>query len=284
MAGGTALALTGIIAVSPAAPALGVAGPASVQLTASLDLFGPWADVFNTTLANATEVFDAIKEADFGFPGSLQEALAATTFIGVDVATPEGSELAAQTLDWSHLWGLQYLAGMDMGMGVVPIGAVEPAATLLTLLSSPMSGVLMGLIGPLLSPGVELINGVGSIVDSLGGGDFQAAVQELLAMPANMVGAFFNGATLNLDALVPLLNDALQVPEGNAVLGASFDFGGLFTPGVTDSGSIGGSIYNSLGLDLQMVGMGMPYSAPGEGVGLIASLVSLIEMFAGGMS
>lgn len=284
MAGGTALALTGIVAVSPAAPALGVAGPTSVQLTASLDMFGPWADVFNTTLANATEVFDAIKEVDFGFPGSLQEALAATTFIGVDVATPEGSDLAAQTLDWSHLWGLQYLAGMDMGMGVVPIGAVEPAATLLTLLSSPMSGVLMGLIGPLLSPGVELINGVGSIVDSLGGGDFEAAVQELLATPANMVGAFFNGATLNLDALVPLLNDALQVPEGNAVLGASFDFGGLFTPGVTDSGSIGGSIYNSLGLDLQMVGMGMPYSAPGEGVGLIASLVSLVEMFAGGMS
>lgn len=284
MAGGTALAVSGLIAVNPVMPALPVSAPPSVQLTASLDLFGPWVDVFNTTLANATEVFDAIKEADFGFPSSLQEAFAAVTFLGVDVATPEGSELAAQTLDWSHLWGLQYLAGMDMGMGVVPVEAAEPAATILTLLSSPLSGVLMGLVGPLVSPGVELINSVGSIVDSLGGGDFEAAVQELLATPANMVGAFFNGATLNLDALVPMLNDALQVPEGNAVLGASFDFGGLFTPGTTDSGSIGGSIYNSLGLDLQMVGMGMPYSAPGEGVGLIASLVSLVEMFAGGMS
>ncbi|QZA07442.1 outer membrane porin GjpA [Mycolicibacter heraklionensis] len=282
MAGGTALALTGIIAVSPVAPALGGAVPPSVQLTASLDLFGPWADVFNTTLANATDVFDAIKEADFGFPGSLQEALAAITFIGVDVATPEGSDLAAQTLDWSHLWGLQYLAGMDMGMGVVPVDAAEPAATILTLLSSPLSGVLMGLIGPLVSPGVELINSIGSIVDSIGDGDFEAALQGLLAAPANVVGAFFNGATLNLDALVPLLNDALQVPEGNAVLGASFDFGGLFTPGVTDSGSIGGSIYNSLGLDLQMVGMGMPYSAPGEGIGLIASLVNLLDMFVAG--
>jgi hypothetical protein len=29
--------------------------------------------------------------------------------------------------------------------------------------------------------------------------------------------------------------------------------------------------------------MGMPYSAPGEGVGLIASLVNLVEMFAAGM-
>lgn len=284
IAGGTTLAVSGLIAVNPVMPALPVSAMPSVQLTASLDLIGPWVDVFNTALANATQVFDAIKDADFGFPGSLQEAYAAATFIGVDIATLEGSALAAQTLDWSHLWGLQYLAGMDMGMGVVPTDAAEPAATILTLLSSPLSGVLMGLIGPLVSPGVELINSIGSIVDSIGDGDFEAALQGLLAAPANVVGAFFNGATLNLDALVPLLNDALQVPEGNAVLGASFDFGGLFTPGVTDSGSIGGSIYNSLGLDLQMVGMGMPYSAPGEGIGLIASLVNLVEMFAGGMS
>ena len=284
MAGVAALAASGLIAVNPVMPALPVSAMPSVQLTASLDLIGPWVDVFNTASANATEIFDAIKDADFGLPGSLQEAFAAATFVGVDIATPEGSALAAQTLDWSHLWGLQYLAGMDMGMGVVPVEAAEPAATILTLLSSPLSGVLMGLIGPLLSPGVELINSVGSIVDSIGDSDFEAALQGLLAVPANVVGAFFNGATLNLDALVPWLNDALQVPEGNAVLGASFDFGGLLSPGVTDSGSIGGSIYNSLGLDLQMVGMGMPYSAPGEGVGLIASLVNLVEMFAGGMS
>lgn len=98
-------------------PALPVSAMPSVQLTASLDLIGPWVDVFNTASANATEIFDAIKDADFGFPSSLQEAFAAVTFLGVDIATPEGSELAAQTLDWSHLWGLQYLAGMDMGMG-----------------------------------------------------------------------------------------------------------------------------------------------------------------------
>lgn len=284
VAAGAALVVSGMIAVTPVMSALPDAAAPSLQLTASLDPIGPWVDVFNTTLANATQVFDAIGEAGFGQGGTLEDAFAAATFIGVDVASPEGSELAAQTLDWSHLWGLQYLAGMDMGMGVVPIDAVEPAATILTLLSSPLSGVLMGLIGPFVSPGVELINSIGSIIDSIGGGDFEAAVQELLAAPANVAGAFFNGATLNLDALVPLLNEVLQVPEGNAVLGASFDFGGLFTPGETDAGNIGGSIYNSLGLDLQMVGMGMPYSAPGEAVGLIASLVNLVEMFAGGAS
>lgn len=284
MVAGAALAVTGMLAVSPATPALsGATATPAVQLAASIDPFGPWVDVFNTTVANGSQVFDAIKDALGGFADTLEGQFAAATFIGVDVATPEGTDLAAQTLDWNHLWGLQYLAGMDFGMGIPQIDPVEPAATLLTLLSSPLSGVLMGLIGPLVSPGVELINSIGSIVDSIGGGDFEAALQELLAAPANVVGAFFNGATLDLDALVPLLNDVLQVPEGNAVLGASFAFGGLFTPGETDAGNVGGSIYNSLGLDLQMEGMGMPYSAPGEGVGLIAALVNLVEMFAGGM-
>lgn len=283
-AAGAALVAAGMFAGSPAVPALPIITTAPpVQLAASIDPFGPWVDVFNTTVANGALVFDAVKDALAGFADTLEGQFAAATFIGVDVATPEGSDLAAQTLDWNHLWALQYLSGMDFGMGIPQIEPVEPAATLLTLLSSPMSGVLMGLVGPLFSPGVELFNNIGSIFDNLGGGDFEAALQDLLAVPANVVGAFFNGATLNLDALVPLLNDVLQVPEGNAVLGASFDFGGLFTPGETDAGNVGGSIFNSLGLDLQMMGMGMPYSAPGEGIGLIASLVNLVEMFAAGM-
>ncbi|WP_420109534.1 outer membrane porin GjpA [Mycolicibacter arupensis] len=283
-AAGAALVAAGMLAGSPAVPALPIITTAPpVQLAASIDPFGPWVDVFNTTVANGALVFDAVKDAIAGFADTLEGQFAAATFIGVDVATPEGSDLAAQTLDWNHLWALQYLSGMDFGMGIPQIEPVEPAATLLTLLSSPMSGVLMGLVGPLFSPGVELFNNIGSIFDNLGGGDFEAALQDLLAVPANVVGAFFNGATLNLDALVPLLNDVLQVPEGNAVLGASFDFGGLFTPGETDAGNVGGSIFNSLGLDLQMMGMGMPYSAPGEGIGLIASLVNLVEMFAAGM-
>lgn len=283
-AAGAALVATGMLAASPAAPALpSITTAPPMQLTASIDPFGPWVDVFNTTVANGSQVFDAVKDALAGFADTLEGQFAAATFIGVDVATPEGSDLAAQTLDWNHLWALQYLSGMDFGMGIPQIEPVEPAATLLTLLSSPMTGVLMGLVGPLFSPGVELFNNFGSIIDNIGGGDFEAALQDLLAVPANVVGAFFNGATLNLDALVPLLNDVLQVPDGNAVLGASFDFGGLFTPGETDAGNVGGSIFNSLGLDLQMMGMGMPYSAPGEGVGLIASLVNLVEMFAAGM-
>ncbi len=283
VAAGAALVVSGLVAAGPAMPTFAGTATAPVQLAASIDPFGPWVNMFETTVANGSEVFDAVKDAISGFFDTVEGQFAAATFIGVDVATPEGTDLAAQTLDWNHLWGLQYLAGMDFGMGVPPIEPVEPAATLLTLMSSPLTGVMMGLVGPLISPGVELFNSVGSIVDNVFGGDFEAALQDLLAAPANVVGAFFNGASLNLDAFAQFLNEALQVPEGNAILGASFEFGGIFTPGETDAGNVGGSLYNSLGLLLEMEGMGMPYNAPGEGVGLIASLVNLAEMFSAGM-
>ena len=276
-----ALVACGLIAAQSAPSSSAPWAPSvapTVRLAAALDVIGPWEDMVNATVANANEVFDAIKTADWGLPTSLGEAFTAATFIGIDIATAQGSALAAHTLDWSHLWGLQYLAGMDMGMGVVPIGAEEPAASILALLSSPMSGVLMGLIGPLLSPGVAMLNSAESVVGSLVGGDFEAALQGLLAAPAEVVGAFFNGATLNLDVLLPVLSDLLQVPAGNEIISASFDFGGLFSPGVTESGGVGGSLYNSLGLDLVMVGMPMPYSAPGEGIGLLGSLVDLLDV------
>lgn len=261
---GVALIGCSMIAVTPVALPLPVAEVPTLRLTSSIDPTGLWADV--------------IHSAPTAIAGNLEDKFAAATFVGVDVASQVGTTLAAQTLDFNHLWALQYLSGMDMGMGVVPISPVEPAATVLTLLSSPLSGVLMGMFGALISPEVALINSIGAIADSLGGGNPSAAVQDLLATPANVVGALFNGATLSLDPLLPLLNEILQVPDGNEIIGASLDFGGLLSPGVTEAGNVGGSIFNALGLDLIMVGMGMPYSAPGEGIGLIGAVANLADM------
>ena len=151
----------------------------------------------------------------------------------------------------------------------------------MTLLSSPLSGVMMGAIGPIVSPEVALINSLEAIVSDLGGNDMSAAMQDLLAAPANAVGAFFDGATLNLDPLAPLLDQILQVPAGNDVTGIGLAFGGLFSTGVTEAGNVGGSIFNSLGLDLIMQGMGtMPYDAPGEAIGPIGALADLTQTVA----
>lgn len=310
---GIALLGAGMIAVTPVAPPMPDVEVAALQLAASIDPLAPWVDVFNTTSANATEVFDFFSESTVALQkaivdevgalgglivnnptaigdvlsaigGNLEDMFAAATFAGVDVASSAGTALGAQTLDFNHLWALQYISGMDMGtaMGhVVQIPAVEPAAEIFTLLSSPLSGVLIGAVGPFVSPGVAVINSTGAFTDNLGAGDLSAAVQDLLAAPASAVGAFFNGATLNLDPLLPLLDQALQVPAGNEVTGASLAFGGLFTSGVTEAGN-GGSLFNSLGLDLIMAGMGPnPYDASGEAIGPIGALADLLQIVAG---
>lgn len=281
---GIALVGSGVIAATPVAPLPPEVQAPVVALTASIDPVGPWVDVFTTAWQNATQVSGAIEDAAAAIVGNVESKIATATFIGVDVASDEGAALAARTLDFNHLWGLQYLAGADMGMGIEPIPAVEPAATLLTLLSSPLSGVLMGLIGPFASPGVALLNSIGDVVQGLGGGDLSAVAQDLLAIPANVVGGFLNGATLDLGVLLPLLEQLLQVPDGNEIIGASWDFGGLLTPGITEAGNVGGSAFNSLGLDLIMVGMPMPYLAPGEGIGLVGALANLTELVAGAFS
>src|SRR5699024_9745885 len=122
-------------------------------------------------------------------------------------------------------------------------------------LGSPLSGVLIGALGPFLAPWVALGN-------SIGDGDSFA---EILA---NTLGAFFNGATLNLDAAIPLVVNSglLVLPPGTTVEHLSLALGGLFSPGVVANGpwdiydsagntlfetpAVGGSMFNSLGMEL----------------------------------
>ncbi len=289
----TAVLGAGMIAAIPMAAHPPIVQAPSIRL---VDSSGAWLDAFDTASTNATQMFDSLSDSgsalyqsigqlgDLSSIGaSLENAFNAATFADVDVATPSGTDLAAQTLDFNHLWALQYISGMDMGdyMGApVQIPEIQPAADILTLLSSPLSGVMIGMVGPIVSPAVALINSLEAITTDLGTSDLTGATQGLLDLPANVFDAFFNGATLNLDSLAPALTELLQVPAGNEVTGIEFAFGGLFTPGVTEAGNVGGSLFNSLGLDLIMQGMGMPYDAPGEAIGPIGALADLTQMIA----
>ena len=66
---------------------------------------------------------------------------------------------------------------------------------------------------------------------------------------ADVTGAFFNGADLNLDSLIPSIEQLGILPAGMNIENLDFAFGGLLTPGDTAAG-VGGSIFNSLGIDL----------------------------------
>jgi hypothetical protein len=143
----------------------------------------------------------------------------------------------------------------------------EQVTGILQFLSSPLSAMLIGSLSPGISPLVALGNSITEISDALNADtpDFEAAFNALLNIPANMVDGFLNGADLNLDALLPAINDAGFLPEGMELTALDFAFGGLLSPGVAsgagDQGTytfpdgttvdpVGGSLFNNVGLTL----------------------------------
>ncbi|WP_067977087.1 outer membrane porin GjpA [Mycolicibacter icosiumassiliensis] len=141
-------------------------------------------------------------------------------------------------------------------------------------LGSPASAVLMGMIGPGVSPWIALLNSI-TDHDSLG--------DTLI----NMGGAFFNGATLNLDALLPMINGFGVFPAGMNMDHLDIAFGGLLSPGAVAVGpyqvlgpggevaasvpAVGGSIFQSVGIEFSGVPVLGTLDLNSAGIGPIAA-------------
>lgn len=320
---GVALVGAGMLTVTPmATPVLEASVAHDVALTADIDFTGAWTDAFNTAQANFevlqtvtqdanNALSEALSNADLSNL-NLEELGAALTFLGGDQKTflnpltewtlngagPDGDA----TVDATHalLYGILTNQGGAVAPDLFPT-IPEPVPDIINFLSSPLAGVLIGALGPSIAPVVALINSVEAIFDDLGGDtpDTTAALQELVNIPANMFNGLLNGATLNLDALIPALTegDLLPLPEGTEISSLSFAFGGLLTPGLVgaDPGDLtyfgdavpgGGSIFNSLGLGLSITDplpLDLPVLAHGVGLaGAMAGLQQAIAEFLGG--
>jgi hypothetical protein len=302
---GVALAGAGAIAVSSVAPLPDLPDIQSraVRLTAGFDPFTPFVDVFNTASANATTVSDfyfeapgaALQQAIVNQVGSIGQdpatviqdvqvnlltALLAATFIDPD-QDPEDLDfinmLAQQTLDPLHQ---EVQTALTAGIpGIFPVPD-QPIPMIVDFLSSPLSGVLIGSVGPVVSLAVAFGNSVQAAIDAFGT-DPTAAMQDLINIPANVTNAFFNGATLDLSALIPLIEQAniVPLPDGVSLDSLSLAFGGLFSPGSVADG-VGGSIFNAVGLDLSGVPLLGNLDVPGQGVGPIAAMANLSQIVA----
>jgi hypothetical protein len=329
---GAVLVATGIIVATPVvAPQLTGVRAHDVTLTAgsgdSFDLT-PFEDVFNTTADNAQTVYSAAGEALNTLFNGMAAAVANGTFFDklptvLEAVSLTGApdELVQHVV--THTLGGSGLtfpdpssveqepdAGTEVHLRLYEglIGATpseyqpdESTAELLTavtnFLASPLSGVVTGLISPAISPWVALFN-------SLEDGD-------LSNIPANVVNGFFNGATLNLDDLAPLVNQVLLAQdETEQLTGLSIGFGGLFSPGNVVLGpgdvvtgvaqannGVGGSLLNTFGFDEDVhepqdpeAGTGFLGTTEEFGVGLgpIAGLAGLEDLighiFAGDLS
>lgn len=317
---GIAIVGTSLIAVTPVTPALpdlpDIQSPA-VQLTGVEDLF-------NTASANATTLADnfylapgvGLQQAivnQAGFQDQLLNGADPTTVAAAMQANQQAvaSGFALINSGQSPTAFADTVADViphtlnnqldlsQLGNGMLTVGhqlllsqigsflppSIDPATvtSVLDFLSSPASGVIIGDLGPGISPFVALGNAISS----------GANLQTILAAPLN---GFLNGADLNLDALIPTIQGAGLLPAGTTINSLDLALGGLLTPGMVGAGpytgaagsiaTTGGSIFNSLGLNLTLAnGITSPLPIPGPltldvpsaGVGPIGALLGLSE-------
>jgi hypothetical protein len=314
---GVGLATASVIAVSPllasapvaslsASPAI---GSTAVHLAAVYNPVQPWIEALQTAWAGSEKIGDTYFAAPSVLlqqflanqaehlgevlknPASLgtvlgqvvhniESAFLASTLLGFD--TGEDGLLSQQSLDgWHEI--LRQSIPKILPEGTPPL-MKEVVQQVLNVLSSPLSGVAMGFAGPFISPVVAVMNSVHEVVTALFAGDIKTAVQNVIDIPANVVGAVLNGATLNLDGLVPVLNKLNLLAPGTTLHNLSIAFGGIFSPGVTGvyEDGIGGSIFNAIGLSTTTDMMGFPLTLdiPGRAIGPISALVSLSQILA----
>ncbi|WP_131721517.1 outer membrane porin GjpA [Mycolicibacter heraklionensis] len=310
---GLALLGAGTLAATPVAlPTPNLHNPA-VQLTAGeFDPIIPWVDAFNTASANVTALSDFFFEApaatwqqaivnQIGYlgqlvqnPGSIGDIFtqigdhlqtASESFVLGGAPDEVISATLPHTLEAAHtqLYNLLPLV-LEAFLQLDP-ATVDSVMTTVDYLASPLSGVLMGLVGPFVSPIVELVNSVEVITDDLSGDnpDVTAALNDLINIPANLTNAFLNGATLDLSGLLPLLSEEGILPEGVVFTSLGIAFGGLLTPGATDGTipdnlGIGGSLFNALAFVMQSP---LPAGIGGVPVGPMGALESLSQILAG---
>lgn len=303
---GVAIVGASLIAATPlAAPLPGNHTVRDVALTSTLgDLLGPWIAEYNTAAANATIVANNF----FAAPGvGLQQAIVnqvnlwqqllndptVATLTDVTTQMQENAQAVASsatlldadadtaaTVTAHTLVGLRSTIGGLIGGFLPPTIDPDVVNDVVNFISSPLSGIIIGQLGPLLSPWVALSN-------SISDGD---GLNEILA---HMVGAFFNGADLDLDNLLPAINGSGFLPEGMVVQHLDLALGGLFSPGTVTAGpfglfdssgavsmsmpAVGGSIFNSLGLDITGVPVLGELDLQSEPIGPLGAYVGYSE-------
>ena len=253
IAAGVAVVGTSAIAMSPVAvaPPEIRAAPA-IQLAASTD----WADIFARAGDNASTLFDTWREA----PAPILQQIAANlrTYL---MELPDVAGIAAQiqsnfqsalaaplaadvgTLDTTHRTFYQLLPAIEQLPGIPDLLHLSISPTgkqLLALSTTALSGVLVGLAGPVLGPLVAVASSMASISSDLIGQnpDLASAVTTLVGIPAAMTDAFLNGGEhVDITALVKAVGPAIGVsfPDGVQV---GVVLGGLL--------SQGGSAFNAL--------------------------------------
>ncbi|UVO13256.1 outer membrane porin GjpA [Mycobacterium sp. SVM_VP21] len=227
----------------------------------------------------------------------LKNAWSAITLMNADQATI--NDVIRHTMDSSYTVG-NLSGGHEIIFNQVPGFLPEDQAATLTpiinFLGSPMSAIMLASVSPWIAPLIAMGNSWGDISDALRDGDFSGAMQGLINIPANMFDASLNGATLNLDGLLPAINGAGVLPPPLELTHLDFAFGGWFSTGghvtagpmhildadgneIATAPASGGSIFNSIGFDLNTgVALSPTIHAPSDAIGPLGAWLGLSQV------
>lgn len=282
-AGVTALGLGLVTASPPAVTPSSVAMPA-VQLTsADSGLISVWAQVADRSLTNITNLGTAalnpplpilqqvvtnqvmFLEEFLHNPASIVNIVEQTwdnlkAAVNAPFVQPQLSNLdPLQTLAYHALSGLM--------TDIVPDNP-ELGQKLLDFSTTSLSGWIIGELGTVISPLVELNNSVGDIADAVRDGNWQAAITDLFEVPAHMLDGFLNGAG-PID-IYPLVEN-LDIPV-ITIRALELELPGLLNGGGTIFGSIDADV---CGATLPIVGCVLPIVLTGTESGPLGSMIDI---------
>ncbi|OBI09769.1 hypothetical protein A5715_12115 [Mycolicibacter heraklionensis] len=314
---GIAIVGSGLITASPATTPLADGLPTLREVALAADgtlpdLLAPWNAVFNEAsenatiltqnffiapwvglqqmLANQSEFWQSVLDDPSTIPAVMQQMQSNLDAVltGYTLQNASGSFGLSGLEGTLGTVGVHTLSASDLGTGVfghdllfgllpsfLPADQAEFVTPIVNFLASPLSAIIIGSLGPSISPWVAMMNAIQD-GDSFG------------QVMASWMDGYLNGATLNLDFLLPLIADSGLLPEGTEVTHLDFALGGLLTPGqvgvgpyqvndadgnVVDVPAVGGSIFNSLGITLT-AGLlpGVPIAIDSHAVGPIAAM------------
>lgn len=279
------------IAISPVAVApLDIHAAPAIQLAASTD----WAGIFTKAGQNAQALFDTWRQA----PAPILQQIVANQItylnelpdfatIANQIQTHLRAALAAptapdpSTLDPTHgtfyqlLPAVLQLPGVPEALNLI----ISPTGRqLLGFSTTALSGLILGMAGPVLGPLLVLSSSMDAIRTDLTSPtpDVAGALTTLTDIPAAMTDAFLNGGQhVDLTALAKAFGPAIGVtfPDGVEV---GVALGGLLSPG--------GSIFNALDFayDNNLLGVfhiHVPL-ATGTGVGPIGAFMDFTRAIA----
>lgn len=293
------LAVNLVAAIDPITPWVDTlkAAAANVKTLTEFYLEKPF-PLLQTVTANLVTYLNELKDGDAGLiPGqilnNIQTFIKApwspgeTVAVSAPPAVPDETELAFG----EYLSGTQPESGnspSDLNLGLLQVLVGQSldsecyddgnclfvkASPIVNFLNTHGSGMLLGLLGPVLSPVVQLVRSFTAFGDYLKDGDFLGAINELINIPAKMTNAFLNGGGF-LD-LTGIVSKILPIPVDKV----GVNLGGLLTSTPLDGSLVnaddpptkwsGGTAFDGIAIDLGILGgSGIPVGPLGSMVGM----------------